>query len=300
MTLKFVGRSADGYLEVMSSDPAIEQYAAGLSQKAGSRVSRCTGLGLALGALVGATPLLAPAVSHVHSYVPHSLAYAILIVGIAAGGYLGFLIGQSRAVALRLQASLAVHQLEMGRALSRVEAGRLPLPDMASLPSAAPDPLPLAPPPPAPVVSLPAPPPAPAIAAAPAAVQPEPLPVAPPPLPVAQPAPAPVPVAQPAPVPVAEPAPAPVAQPAPAPMPLPAPVLMPLTVPVSEPAAPPFSAPAPVPAPAPAPAPAAAPALEPLPAPLMPTPATVSYLPPALPPTFEWAPPTNSVDEATS
>lgn len=267
----------------MSSDPAlIEQYAAGLNQKAGSRVSRCTGLGLALGALVGASPLLAPAVSSVHSYVPHTLAYAILIVGIAAGGYLGFLIGQSRAVALRLQATLALHQLEMGRVLHRVEAIRLPLPDMASLPSAAPEPLPLAPPPPAPVVSLPAPPPAPAIAPAPAVAQPEPLPVAPPP----------VPVAQPAPVPVAQPEPAPVAQPAPAPMPLPVPTLMPLTVPVSEPAAPPASAPAPVPMAPPLP--------EPMPAPLMPTPATVSYLPPALPPTFEWAPPTNAVDEATS
>lgn len=192
----------------MSSDPAvIERYAQGLQQKAGSRVTRLTLYGLAIGGLVGATPLLAPLVSHVHSYVPHRFAYAAVVIGLAGGGYLGFLIGQSRAVALRLQASLAVHQIELGRALHRVEALKLPLPTAASLPVPTPAPAPapapaaaapLSPPPaatpvaPAPVVSLPAPPlpspvaPAPvpvAVAVAPAPVAPVAVPVTPMPAP---------------------------------------------------------------------------------------------------------------------
>ncbi|HEY2072149.1 MAG TPA: hypothetical protein VGG88_01100 [Gaiellaceae bacterium] len=169
----------------MGSDPAvIERYAAGLQQKAGSRVTRFTLGGLAVGAILGGTPVVAPLISHVHSYVPHRFAYAAVVFGIAGGGYLGFLIGQSRAVALRLQASLAVHQIELGRMLHRVEALRLPLPAAASLPAPTPAPavapapvpvpaLPPVAPAPAPVVSLPAPPPVapapqPIVAAAPA------------------------------------------------------------------------------------------------------------------------------------
>src|ERR1700687_526537 len=98
----------------MSSDPAvIERYAAGLHKKAGSRVPRFTLFGLLIGGVLGATPVVAPIVSHVHSWVPHRFAYAAVVLGLAAGGYLGFLIGQSRAVALRLQASMAVHQVEL-------------------------------------------------------------------------------------------------------------------------------------------------------------------------------------------
>lgn len=165
----------------MSSDPAIiERYAAGLQQKAGSRVTRFTLGGLIFGGLLGSTVVIAPMVSHVHSYVPHRFAYAAIVFGLAGGGYLGFLIGQSRAVALRLQASLAVHQIELGRALHRVEALKLPLPAAASLPTPAPAPAPApaaAPPAPAPapapVVSLPAPPPV-APAPQPVAVAPAP------------------------------------------------------------------------------------------------------------------------------
>ena len=187
----------------MSSDPAvIERYAAGLQQKAGSRVTRFTLIGLLVGGLLGGTPVIAPLVSHVHSYVPHRFAYAAIVFGVAGGGYLGFLIGQSRAVALRLQASLAVHQIELGRALHRFEALKLPLPAAATLPASAPvpapavavapSPPPVAPAAPAPVVSLTAPPPAPPVAPAPEPVAvapapvPEPVPVAlaPPPVPL--------------------------------------------------------------------------------------------------------------------
>jgi hypothetical protein len=164
----------------MSSDPsAIERYAAGLHKKADSRVTRFSLIGLLVGGLLGSTPVIAPLVSHVHSWVPHRFAYAAAVFGPAAGGYLGFLIGQSRAVALRLQASMALHQIELGRALHRIESMGLPLPAAATLPppvrapELAPDPAP--PVVPAPVVSLPGPPPV-APAPRPAAVQPAPVP----------------------------------------------------------------------------------------------------------------------------
>lgn len=180
----------------MSSDPAvIERYATGLHKKADSRVTRFSLLGLLIGAALGATPVFAPLVSHVHSWVPHRFAYAAVVFGLAAGGYLGFLIGQSRAVALRLQASMAMHQIEIGRALHRVEALRLPLPAAASLPTPVPAPVAappaaMAPPAPAPVASLPAPAPAPALAPAPMPMaMPAPQPVAVQPMPVPAPMP---------------------------------------------------------------------------------------------------------------
>src|SRR5205823_761108 len=77
---------------------------------------------------------------------PHRFAYAAIVMRAAAPAYLGSLLGQSRAVALRLQANLAVHQLEIGRALHRFEALRVPLPAAASLPP----PPPVPPPAPAP------------------------------------------------------------------------------------------------------------------------------------------------------
>lgn len=176
----------------MSSDPAvIERYATGLHKKADSRVTRFSLFGLLVGAALGATPVIAPLVSHVHSWVPHRFAYAAVVFGLAAGGYLGFLIGQSRAVALRLQASMAMHQIEIGRALHRVEALRLPLPAAASLPTPASAPVAappaaMAPPAPAPVASLPAPAPMSMPMAMPApqpvAVQPMPAPAPMPPM----------------------------------------------------------------------------------------------------------------------
>ena len=181
----------------MSYDPTvIERHAAALHQKAGSRVLRFTFFGFLIGSVIGTSPVVAPMVSSVHSLLPHRFAYAAIVMGAAAGAYLGYLIGQSRAVALRLQANLAVHQLEIGRALHRFEALRVPLPAAASLP--APTPVPAPAPAPAPVAAAPAPPePAPA----PVVSLPEPLP-------------APAPMRIPVTVPVSQPA-APSAYPAP-------------------------------------------------------------------------------------
>jgi outer membrane biosynthesis protein TonB len=175
----------------MSYDPTvIERHAAALHQKAGSRVARFTFFGFLTGSVIGASTVVAPMVSSVHSLLPHRFAYAAIVMGAAAGAYLGYLIGQSRAVALRLQANLAVHQLEIGRALYRFEALRVPLPAAASLPAPA---------------AVPAPAPAPV--APPAPPEPAPVASAPEPMPAPAPAPAPVPMRVPTTVPVSEPAP---------------------------------------------------------------------------------------------
>ena len=181
----------------MSYDPTvIERHAAALHQKAGSRVARFTFFGFLIGSVIGASTVVAPMVSSVHSLLPHRFAYAAIVMGAAAGAYLGYLIGQSRAVALRLPANLAVHQLEIGRALHRFEALRVPLPAAASLPAPTPVPAPAPAPAPAPVAAAPAPPePAPVVSL------PEPLP-------------APAPMRIPVTVPVSQPA-APSAYPAP-------------------------------------------------------------------------------------
>jgi len=181
----------------MSYDPTvIERHAAALHQKAGSRVARFTFFGFLIGSVIGASTVVAPMVSSVHSLLPHRFAYAAIVMGAAAGAYLGYLIGQSRAVALRLQANLAVHQLEIGRALHRFEALRVPLPAAASLPAPTP-------------VTAPAPTPAP-VAAAPAPPEPAPAPV----VSLPEPLPAPAPMRIPVSVPVSQPA-APSAYPAP-------------------------------------------------------------------------------------
>ena len=181
----------------MSYDPTvIERHAAALHQKAGSRVARFTFFGFVIGSVIGGSTVVAPMVSSVHSLLPHRFAYAAIVMGAAAGAYLGYLIGQSRAVALRLQANLAVHQLEIGRALHRFEALRVPLPAAASLPAPTP-------------VTAPAPTPAP-VAAAPAPPEPAPAPV----VSLPEPLPAPAPMRIPVSVPVSQPA-APSAYPAP-------------------------------------------------------------------------------------
>src|SRR5438270_4083103 len=194
----------------MSYDPTvIERHAAALHQKAESRVARFTFFGFLIGSVIGASAVVAPMVSSVHSLLPHRFAYAAIVMGAAAGAYLGYLIGQSRAVALRLQANLAVHQLEIGRALYRFEAMRVPLPAASSLPAPEPVPAPApapvappAPPAPAPVVSLPELPPAPAPAPLPAPVPmrvPMTVPVSEPAPPSSYPAPHAVPALQPEP-----------------------------------------------------------------------------------------------------
>ena len=193
----------------------FEQYAQHLESKASGLVLRFTALGALVGAVLGGFPLFQSASS---ALVPHTFGYATLLLGAAAGGYLGWSFGERRAIEPRFQAQIALHQLQVEQTLMRQMAAR-PAPARVAPPAPAPTP-----------VSVPAP--------VPAAVRPavpDPAPVAPPLAP---------PVAPPVAVPAAPPVAPPVVQVAPVPAPVSAPVVE---------VAP---APAPLPAPAPAPEPA--------------------------------------------
>ncbi len=311
----------------MSLDPSIiERYAKLMELKAGSRVARFTLLGFFLGALVGGSPLLAGKIHLIHSAIPSQYGFGLAIAGAAGGAYLGYLVGQSRAVALRLQAHVAVHQLEVERLIRRLDGLRLPMPepDVAVLASEPVEPLPVA----APAPSVPAP----VAAAAPAPPEPVAAPVEPP-APAPMPAPMPAPVAAPAPPPAPEPEPEPVhtfsfqtvpvsspptsstapLHPAPAPMSTfqPMPPAAPATEPAPFPAAvQAFPAPTsffvPVSEPAPSPVPVSAPTPVPAPPQLVPEPEPQQQqdqplepptrLAPPPPAPFEWAtPPADAV-----
>lgn len=195
----------------------IEQYAQHLERKAAGLVLRFSLLGALVGAALGGFPLF----RHSNSLVPQHLGFATLLLGAAAGAYLGWSSGERRAIDLRFQAQLALRQLQVEQALMRGAVARpvapAPVPAPASVPAPAPAaarvvaaPVSAAAPPapaPAPVAS-PAPIPAPAPAPMPAAVRPpapDPVPVAPPPAPPAvQVAPTPPAVAVPVAAPAAE------------------------------------------------------------------------------------------------
>jgi len=181
-------------------DPSVvERYAEYLQGRASARIMAYT-IAIALfGSILGSVPLLAPN----RVLIPHSLGLALLLVGAAAGGYLGYTIGVRRAEGLKLQAQVTLHQLQVELMLVQPSAAvartieRIGDRAMLSTPPAA-----------APTVAPPAPAPA-AAAPAPAPISPAPVPVAPAPLPPAA-APAVAPPAPVAPIPVA---PAPVAMP---------------------------------------------------------------------------------------
>lgn len=118
----------------------IEQYAGHLDRKAGARVTGLTLLGALVGAFLGGMPLF----SLLHTAVPHRYGYALLIAGAAAGGYLGFSIGESRAAGLRLQVQMALHQLRLEELLARLE--EIPAAEPAEPPANVPPPTLVAPP----------------------------------------------------------------------------------------------------------------------------------------------------------
>ena len=95
-------------------DPSIvERYAEHLQRKASSRVIGYTIAFALLGSILGSAPLVAPN----RVLIPHSLGIALLLVGAAAGGYLGYTIGLRRAEGLQLQALVTLHQIQVERAL---------------------------------------------------------------------------------------------------------------------------------------------------------------------------------------
>src|SRR3954462_7145397 len=93
----------------------IEQYAAHLEAKASRVVLRMTASFGLLGALLGGFPLLYTK----YAIVPSHMGYATLLLGAGAGAYLGYTFGDRRADEHRMQAKLALHQLQVEQTLMR-------------------------------------------------------------------------------------------------------------------------------------------------------------------------------------
>jgi hypothetical protein len=164
----------------------VELYAEHLLKKASSAVLSLTVSGVLGGAVLGAVPHLLS-----HSVVSPGTTYFAVLLGAIAGGFFGRSLGEKRAVGLRLQAQMALRQLQLeSRAVQAPAApvARPVAPAPAPAPVPVPVPVPVAPAPVAAPVAAPplltppllTPPPAPALAppvAAPAPVA-EPVPVA--------------------------------------------------------------------------------------------------------------------------
>jgi outer membrane biosynthesis protein TonB len=179
------------------STEIIEQYARHLEQKASALITRFTLLSGLVGGVLGGFPL----VKVQNPVVPPHLGYATLLLGALAGAYLGYRSGERRAVGLRLQAQMALRQLQLEQSLFRRVVQPAPAPAAPVVQQ--PAPVVPAPQPVAPVVQQPVAPPLP-VAPVLQPVVPAPAP-APEPVPVAAPAPTPPPVVAPAPAPIAPP-----------------------------------------------------------------------------------------------
>jgi hypothetical protein len=86
----------------------VEQYAAHLLKRASSVVVSFTVVGTIGGAALGAAPGLLS-----HSVISPGANYFAVLLGAVAGGFLGRSIGDRRALGLRLQAQMALRQLQL-------------------------------------------------------------------------------------------------------------------------------------------------------------------------------------------
>lgn len=182
---------------MVESTEIIEQYARHLEQKASSLITRFTIRFGLVGAVLGGFPL----VEVENPLVPSNLGYATLLLGALAAAYLGYRHGERKAIEPRLQARMALRQLQVEQSLIR----RVAPPAAPPQPARAAQPAPAAPP--HPVAPAPAPQPVPQPVAAPRPVVPAPVlqPVVPAPPPVVAPAPVSPPPVTPAPAAVAAP-----------------------------------------------------------------------------------------------
>src|SRR4051812_8827935 len=101
----------------------IEQYAAHLEAKANRVVRRMTASFGLVGAILGGFPLLYTK----YAVVPSHMGYATLLLGAVAGAYLGYTFGDRKAEDHRMQAKLALHQLQVEQSLIRQVAAVSPL-----------------------------------------------------------------------------------------------------------------------------------------------------------------------------
>ncbi|HEY1367515.1 MAG TPA: hypothetical protein VGF23_10390 [Gaiellaceae bacterium] len=136
-------------------DPSIiHRYAERLHRKAASVVLGSVIAGALFGALIGAVPLTSLGSSWP---IPSNLGLALPLMGALAGGLIGYVIGSSRALGIRYQAQLALHQLQLERntaAATQLLAGIAARPVVVHVPGLAPTPVPAGP---APVAAAPQP-----------------------------------------------------------------------------------------------------------------------------------------------
>ena len=152
----------------------VEQYAAHLLKRASSVVVSFTVAGTIGGAALGAAPGLVS-----HTVISPGANYFAVLLGAVAGGFLGRSIGDRRALGLRLQAQMALRQLQLESrfvtapsASAARPAAPAPVSPAVTAPAAVPAPVTVAPPVP-PAVRAPAPAPAPAAAPSPSPVRSE-------------------------------------------------------------------------------------------------------------------------------
>ena len=149
----------------------VEQYAGHLLKSASSVVLSFTVVGIIGGAALGAAPGFLS-----HSLIPAGTKYFAVLLGAIAGGFFARSIGDRRALGLRLQAQMALRQLQF-------ESRFVTAPAAPAARPAAPAPVsPAVAAPPAPPAAAPVPPavrapapvsPAPVAVPAPSAVRPE-------------------------------------------------------------------------------------------------------------------------------
>src|SRR3954447_17035583 len=124
----------------------VELYAEHLLKKASSAVLTSTVAGVIGGAILGAVPHLLS-----HSIVSPGTTYFAVLLGAIAGGFFGRSLGEKRAVGLRLQARMALRQLQLESRAVQAPAAPVarpvaPAPVPAASPApATPAPLPVAP-----------------------------------------------------------------------------------------------------------------------------------------------------------
>lgn len=86
----------------------VEQYAGHLLKRAASVVVSFTVVGVIGGAALGAAPGFLS-----HSLIPSGTKYFAVLLGAVAGGFLARSTGERRALGLRLQAQMALRQLQL-------------------------------------------------------------------------------------------------------------------------------------------------------------------------------------------
>jgi hypothetical protein len=124
------------------SEGIVQQYAEHLQKRASSAVLSLVVGGTIAGAALGALPGLLS-----HSVISPGTNYFAVLLGAIAGGFLGRTIGERRALGLRLQAQMALRQLQPESRFVKAPAAPVARPAAPAPVSPAAE-APLAPPPP--------------------------------------------------------------------------------------------------------------------------------------------------------